>query len=132
MKKSITILVLSFFCLGKLILPMGDFAILIDLPEMYAQCKTNEDVDMTVIDFFTDHIINIDGIFDKHNNGDKQKPHQPIKHHNITQKTIIFKNYNAIKVSPYFVLKSEPAIPIMNYAGTDYTKNIFRPPISIT
>jgi hypothetical protein len=47
-----------------------------DLPDMYRQCKTMEDVDMGPIDFLTDHLINFDGAFDKHTNGDQQKPHQ--------------------------------------------------------
>ena len=33
---------------------------------------------MTPVDFITDHLVNIDCLFDKHENGDSQKPHTPI------------------------------------------------------
>ena len=56
---------------------MGDFSMLNELPEMYSHCKATEDKDMTPLDFITDHLVNIDGLFDKHENGDKQKPHSP-------------------------------------------------------
>lgn len=62
---------------------MGDFSILPNLPKMYLHCKETEDCDMTVLDFFTDHLINIDGLFDHHDNGDDQKPHQPFHYQNI-------------------------------------------------
>ena len=46
-----------------------------EIPEMYHHCKSTEDKDMTPLDFITDHLVNIDGLFDKHENGDEQKPH---------------------------------------------------------
>lgn len=64
-----------FYLFGSLCLPMGNFSFLSSLPEMYRHCKTYEDKDMNAIDFITDHLINIDGIFDKHDHGDNQKPH---------------------------------------------------------
>src|SRR5437868_5797201 len=56
---------------------MGDFSALKDLPGMYRHCKATEDKDMTPLDFLTDHLVNIDGIFDKHDHGDAQRPHNP-------------------------------------------------------
>ena len=47
---------------------MGDFSMLNELPEMYSHCKATEDKDMTPLDFITDHLVNIDGLFDKHEN----------------------------------------------------------------
>ena len=55
---------------------------------MYQHCKATEDKDMTPLDFITDHLINIDGIFDKHDNGDEQKPHTPIQLHRTLAQTI--------------------------------------------
>jgi hypothetical protein len=110
---------------------MGDFSMLEDIPEMYQHCKTTEDKDMTALDFFTDHVMNIDGIFDQHKNGDEQKPHHPEKHHHLAQKGITFTNYVILKISPYYILKPKSTIPVMNDLGTDYTQNVFRPPIYI-
>lgn len=83
MKKGLSIFVLVYYVLGQLILPRGDFSILPALPKMYAHCKATEHHDMNPFDFITDHLINIDGLFDAHDNGDEQKPHQPfpLQHH---------------------------------------------------
>ena len=58
-------------------MPMGDFSSITDLPAMYRNCKATEDKDMTPLDFITDHLVDIDCIFDAHENGDEQKPHTP-------------------------------------------------------
>ena len=42
---------------------------------------------MTPFDFIKDHLINIDGLFDKHEDGDDQKPHSPIQFHNQHSQT---------------------------------------------
>ena len=133
MKKIAHIFLLIYYTFGTICLPMSDFSTLSDLPKMYEHCKATEDKDMTVIDFVTDHLVNIDSIFDNHDNGDEQKPHKTVDftvHHTVCQifqeiKTIEFKNnnqfvgYNQIKIS--------------NYKNSLYSFNImasiFRPPI---
>ncbi|MBX7094726.1 MAG: hypothetical protein K1X56_08400 [Flavobacteriales bacterium] len=80
MQKAILYLLLSFYSLGVFLLPKGDFSYLAELPEMYHHCKSQEDKDMTWVDFISDHLINFDGIFDAHNHGDEQKPHKGIEH----------------------------------------------------
>ena len=39
---------------------------------------------MTAFDFITDHLLNIDCLFDAHNKDDEQKPHQPYPLHQQT------------------------------------------------
>lgn len=133
MKKIAHIFLLIYYTFGTIFLPMSDFSTLNDLPKMYEHCKATEDKDMTVIDFVTDHLVNIDSLFDNHDNGDEQKPHKTVDftiHHTVCQmfqeiKTIEFKNntqfvsYNQLKIS--------------NYKNSLYSFNImasiFRPPI---
>ena len=133
MKKIAHIFLLIYYTFGTIFLPMSDFSTLNDLPKMYEHCKATEDKDMTVIDFVTDHLVNIDNLFDNHDNGDEQKPHKTVDvtiHHTVCQmfqeiKTIEFKNntqfvsYNQLKIS--------------NYKNSLYSFNImasiFRPPI---
>lgn len=110
---------------------MGNFSTLQDLPEMYRHCKANEDKDMTVLDFVTDHLINIDGIFDKHENGDEQKPHSPIQNQHTSQvvsfqfpTAFIFKTANIFCKTETFLSLSA------NFFPSDYISNIFRPPMT--
>lgn len=132
MIKAFNILFLVFYALGTIFLPLGDFATLQDIPAMYKHCKATEDKDMTVFDFVTDHLINIDGVFDKHNNGDKQKPHSPIQNQHPAQVT----TFQAVAV---FSFKARPIyptekkvfyIPSENHFTSEYISKIFRPPIA--
>lgn len=108
---------------------MGDFSTLIDLPGMYRHCKATEDKDMTPFDFITDHLINIDGLFDKHNNGDEQKPHSPVPAQHHGQQTVSFITYFTFCSIPYYFTDENPPVESDNFLSSDYTSRIFRPPI---
>jgi len=132
MKNILQIFLITFYSLGTIFLPMGDFSVIGDLPKMYDHCKATEDKDMTALDFVTDHLINIDSLFDKHDNGDKQKPHKSIDLtiHHIT--TIVFQEINTIEFKSSKIIISN-AVLIPDYENSIYSHNpissIFRPPI---
>ena len=129
MKNLIAIFLLVYFSLGVTCLPLGNFASLGDLPEMYRYCKAFEDKDMDTFDFVTDHLINIDGIFDDHGNGDDQRPHTPFTFHHFTQQhlsvLIQMKLVSTTKADRTKTksIYSEPLYP------SDFNSRIFRPPI---
>lgn len=133
MKKGISIFILLYYTLGQLILPCGDFSALPDLPRMYAHCKETEHHDMNPFDFITDHLINIDGLFDAHDNGDEQKPHQPfpLQHHQ-------FQVQYCLPVVPEVSLEMRVAMPLQKRISPIYEEfalssaylgSIFKPPI---
>lgn len=129
MKKAIYLFLFAFYSFGTLCLPLGDFTVLQDLPQMYRNCKTTEDKNMTPIDFITDHLINIDCIFDKHDNGDEQKPHTPFQfHHSQTQTTFVAPQFDFFTSKP---IPSKNKLPIYTeiFYHSDYIFKIFRPPI---
>ena len=115
-------------------LPMGDFSSLQDIPKMYSSCKEHEHHDMTLCDFVIDHLINIDSIFDKHENGDDQKPHIPFHfHHSQTVilyfqelKNFQFKSYTQILDVKIVTFTFNKSIYIFNFINS-----IFRPPIFV-
>ena len=96
---------------------------------MYQHCKTTEDPDMSPIDFITDHLINIDGLFDKHEKGDEQKPHLPmtVRHTN----SII--NYFIIFIRHDFALEQNGEWNFENKKEgnyySDYNSKVFKPPM---
>jgi hypothetical protein len=117
--------------MGIFILPMADFSTLTDLSQQYKHCKETEDKDMTIVDFVTDHLINIDCIFDKHQNGDHQKPHKSYQsnQHNIA---VGFVNkYRAILISK--VIYKESIQVFGSISSSQYcfqfSSVIFHPPI---
>jgi hypothetical protein len=129
LKKAVYIFLFAFYTFGTLCLPLGDFSLLGEIPEMYSHCKATEDNDMTPIDFITDHLLNIDGIFDKHNHGDEQKPHKPIQSHHPIQTTISFINYVDFSINKFYCFEEKPSIHSMELILSDYITKIFRPPI---
>lgn len=108
---------------------MGDFSVLQDIPEMYRHCKATEDKDMTPLDFITDHLVNIDGLFDKHDNGDEQKPHEPKQTEHQGQPTTFLTTYFAFSIKQIQPVQVNPSIPSDNFLPSDYISKIFRPPI---
>ncbi|MBW7886767.1 MAG: hypothetical protein H3C35_00220 [Bacteroidetes bacterium] len=126
--KSFLIYIFSFHIFfGASFLPFGDFTSLANLPEWYSHCKAAEDADMTPIDFITDHLINIDGLFDKHDNGDHQKPHQPF-HYTNTAPIVT-------GVLPYSITLANPPASRIITGGSQllyefrFTSSIFHPPL---
>jgi hypothetical protein len=120
---------LTYFFFGTFCLPQGDFSAIADLPKMYQHCKATEDKDMTPLDFITDHLINIDGIFDKHDNGDEQKPHSPIQlHHTLAQIVFVTQQF---KISFNKPLPHKTDFQIYTYGVyfSDFNPFVFRPPI---
>jgi hypothetical protein len=128
--KKIAVLILTiYYAFGIFCLPMSNFSALKDLPQMYQHCKATEDKDMAPFDFLTDHLINIDGIFDKHDNGDTQKPHNPSPAHSQQLQVfclLTFSYFNFTKAAGQGKL-------IIKYAGdcyhSDFISGFFRSPI---
>lgn len=131
MPRQISIFLLVYYLFGILCLPQGDFSVLADLPRMYQHCKTTEDKDMTPLDFITDHLINIDGLFDKHNNGDEQKPHSPVPFHHSISQTIFINKLQAVLPTNANFNKNENTIYIDKLYFFNFTSFLFRPPISL-
>ena len=129
LKKALNILLLSYYCFGTFCLPMGDLGAIVDIPEMYRLCKATEQADMTSLDFFTDHLINIDGIFDKHNNGDEQKPHKQIPKQHHGQTTLTFVTYYPLTFVQFQSVTDKLPSISDNFIPSEYISRIFRPPI---
>jgi hypothetical protein len=109
-------------------LPEGDFSLLSQLPALYQHCKVTEDADMDLVDFITDHLINIDCIFDKHLPGDDQKPHQPFLFQHLQHLTIYLPAFLQLSLRlPY----QQPGIRTSlrnDNTYADYVSYIFHPP----
>lgn len=96
---------------------------------MYRHCKATEDKDLTPFDFVTDHLINIDGLFDQHKNGDEQKPHSPIQ--NLHNGYVIFAFIPIFPVSlrQFHMFEVRLMTHLIDFTPSDYVTKLFRPPI---
>lgn len=108
---------------------MGEFSALKDLPDTYRNCQSNEDKDMTFFDFITDHLINIDAVFDQHVNGDHQRPHCPIPNQQHCQKSNYLTSHFTFSILWIYSEKNDLAIYSELVLMPDNFSRIFRPPI---
>uniref|UniRef100_UPI0040480F69 hypothetical protein n=1 Tax=Mariniflexile sp. TaxID=1979402 RepID=UPI0040480F69 len=132
MKIIFTNFFIILYATGTIVFPMSDFGLMGDMPRLYENCKDLEDKDMTVVDFFTDHLLNFDCMIDDHQNGDSQKPHKPIKHNNYQLLSRVLPEH------PYIEIGNESPIrysdtTIFDYGDILYSNHvifsIFHPPI---
>lgn len=123
---------LVYFLGGLFILPQGNFNVLGDIHSMYLHCKSTEDKDLTPLDFLTDHLLDLDCIFDPHNHGDEQKPHVPIPfNYHLYQNTFV--------VQEAALLPRKPALQgaaLLVSKDTSFCRayhpDVFRPPVWIS
>ena len=129
MSRLTSIFLLGYYLIANLCLPQGDFSAIADIPAMYSHCKATEDKDMTPVDFITDHLINIDCIFDKHEDGDEQKPHTPIQFQHLQAQNYFSSQVSYVTVSKVSILKKDMPIYQENIYFSNFLSFVFRPPI---
>ena len=96
-----------------------------DLPKMYQHYKEAEDPNPTILDFFAEHLVDIDKIFDKGGDENTEKEHQQLIHQIINYcvqlttpqqvfivkqsyfKNIIIKRYSKYQINYSFIFNSE-------------------------
>jgi len=119
-----------YFLLGAVCLPGGNFALVGQLPKMYAECKAHEDKDMNLIDFVTDHLICIDAIFDSHQGNDEQKPHEANLAGNQNFQPLFFQIFNCQLPLNMPEILNNKIFPIWeNQYVFECLKVCFRPPV---
>lgn len=133
MKRTINLFLLAFYTFGTLFLPMGDFSLLKDLPEMYRHCKAKEDKDLNIFEFLTEHVSPIGQLIESvehETEEDGDKPHEPIQSVNYGQVSVFVLTQFAFSVKQiYHIPAKEHAIQNDTFFASDYISKIFRPPI---
>jgi hypothetical protein len=108
---------------------LGNFSYLQELPLLYDHCQETEDKDMNALDFITDHLLNIDGLFDNHDQGDEQKPHLPPAGQHHSQTAFYFVNLPDHLITPFYIMESDATFIPENDSPTSFAAEIFRPPM---
>jgi hypothetical protein len=76
LKKAVVIFLTLYYSFAIVVFPMCDFSMMQHLSRMYEHCKENEDPNLSVIDFFTEHLTDFDEFFEGHEETCSEKPHQ--------------------------------------------------------
>jgi hypothetical protein len=127
MKKYTAFILLWYYSLGTILLPNADFSFLSNLSQHYSHCLSTEDQDMDALEFITDHLINIDGIFDKHEGDDDQKPHKPFLSKTNTLLVLPMPEIYSLQL----IIEHPKKTQVVQYANLYkflFSKDIFHPP----
>ncbi len=133
MRKTAIILLLSLYSFGTLFCPLGDFAYMQYLPEMYAHCA-QEDPDINAADFVFEHLMNLEDVFSHFENDadEGERPHQPFLPTQVVQHVVVMNNAFYFTGDRKIVISPEKAkYPLRDeqWAPVNYLSDIFRPPI---
>lgn len=105
-----------------------------DLPKMYQHCKETEDANLTIVDFFTDHLIDLDYIFEEKHQNNSEKPHQShTQHQNNFSVQIITPTLHTFipeQRQVYFIVKQKYNSSYQINYSYSFKNAIFHPPIA--
>jgi len=121
------LLMLCFF-ISTVSVPESDFALLPQLPALYHHCKETEDEDMSFVDFVTDHLININDIFNTHDTNDSQRPHQPFQFEHLQHIVAYEPVYSNLNVATPSLRCESIHVSKTDSLHSDYISYLFHPP----
>ena len=127
------ILLLSFYSIGTVLCPLGDFRYMQHFNEMYDQCA-EEDPDINIADFVFEHLMNLEDVIAQFENEteENEKPHQPFQQVQVMQQVVVMNASFRFECSPKVIISKEDTVyPIYNDGHTPahYLSEIFHPPI---
>jgi len=114
-------------------LPMGDFAMLKYLPEMFRHCKAKEDKDLNFFEFLTEHVSPIGQLIEGAEHEpevDGEKRHEPIQSINCGQTIAFVISEFAFSITQFYHIDvKQHLIHKDTFFASEYISKIFRPPI---
>lgn len=134
-KQTGNLLLLAFYCFGIFCLPMGDFSVIKDLPEMYRHCKNTEEADLTISGFLFEHVSGVGQLWEGFEHEfiepeeEGNNEHSPLPY-SFEQQQIVCIYYSA-KVPSVRHFESAESAPMAYKCSyvSQYVCNIFRPPM---
>ncbi|WP_426671384.1 hypothetical protein ACPPVU_09115 [Mucilaginibacter sp. McL0603] len=131
-KKVITVLMACFILTGSVVLPLGDFSLTRDLPEMYrSYSKITTPEELGVLDFIGDYLLHGKEMFG-HNNHDKsqngsntvQFQHQPVPFY------VVLPPIHLSAITVHMDIVAHPPIGITAHTS-EFKNKLFRPPLAL-
>jgi hypothetical protein len=130
LKRTICGFLACLFLTGSIMLPMGDFALMRDIPTMYKNySKITSQEEMGIIDFIGDYLLHGKQIFG-HNEHDKipAKGSEVQFQHQATPLNIVISHCTTTLLVVPIATLIRSIHPSIFYTG-DYRNTLFRPPL---
>lgn len=127
-----TSLVLAlYFFLGSVLLPLGDFSLLRDIPKMYqVYTQIDEPEDIGVVDFVVDYLLNGEEFFEHYENEKRGFDPTPVQfQHQAESMSIVLFQTEFLPVKEAPVSIPENGL-YHSFSTSDYQDEILRPPMA--
>jgi len=137
MRKLSVILLMTYYGIGTIILPMGDFSNAKYFAKVYDQCS-KEDPDMDALDFVFEHLMNLEIVcqhFETPGNEENEKPHQPLQQlQSLSQTLVVLNNpmqFEAVQDALFPVKINTYLLSPDNFISSPFLTEVFHPPLFI-
>lgn len=131
-KKITTSLLALYFLTGSMLLPLGDFSLMKDLPQMYkAYQKLAPHEEQDVFDFVGDYLLNGKAILghNKHDAPEQSQSGVQYQHAaSFCSMLVVPFQLNLVAVSEHTIIHKQTNLPVNT---SDFHPELFRPPLAI-
>ena len=121
----------GLFLISSFVLPLGDFSLLRDIPQMYQNyTRITSNEEMGVIDFIGDYLMHGKDIFG-HNEHDKvpAKGNDVQFQHQASPLNIVFSYSPTLLTTASYSVLTHPLF-IQHFNTSNYRNELFRPPLA--
>ncbi len=131
-KKISTSLLTLYFLTGSMLLPLGDFSLMKDLPQMYkAYQKLAPHEEQDVFDFVGDYLLNGKAILghNKHDAPESSQSGVQYQHSaGFCSILVVHFQLNAVAVNEHEIIHKQTNLPVNT---SDFHPELFRPPLAV-
>ena len=114
-----------------MLLPLGDFSLIKDLPQMYkAYQKLAPPAEQDVFDFVGDYLLNGKAIFDHNKNDVPESSQQGVQYSHAASASnmlVVHFQLNAIAITEIRIIHKQTNLPVNT---SDFHPELFRPPLA--
>lgn len=131
MKKKIVTMFLAFFLLlGGMILPLGDFSLMKDLPKMYRSYCDIKAGEPDIIDFLGDYVLGGKDIFGHNKKDASPKSNGSLQFQHQANSLLFFPSCSYQVACSPGTLVSKPIAFQLFTPTSDYQNELLRPPLT--
>jgi hypothetical protein len=130
-KRLISFFIACLFLGGSILLPLGDFSLMRDIPGMYHNyTKITTPEELSVIDFIGDYMLHGKELLN-HNKHDKpQSTANNVQfQHQANQLNVVLSTFHSSSQS-FPVIRKKQNVYNKSMATSDYHQELFRPPLA--
>lgn len=114
-----------------MILPLGDFSLIRDIPNMYRNyVKITSDEELGIVDFIGDYLLHGKEIFGHNENDKPQSDSNAVQFQHQANSLNILLSHSIVTTFAISSFNEEPTLLMLVFQTSDYYNDFFRPPLA--